>query len=413
MKSSRRVVVTGLGCISPVGNTVQATWQSLLAGRSGVGLIEHFDTSEFAVKIAASVKGYQSQEHFDAKLIKKIDLFIQYGMVAAAEALQDSGLEVSESNCARIGCAMGSGIGGLPMIEDMKMTLEQRGPRRISPFFVPAIIINMVAGHVSMRHGLQGPSVSAVSACATGTHNIGDAARMIAYGDADAMLAGGAEACSSKLTLASFASAKALSTNNANPAEACRPFDSGRDGFVMGEGAGVLMLEEHEHAVARGANIYAELLGFGMSSDAHHMTMPPSDGAGARRCMQNALHDAGLNADQLDYINAHGTSTPLGDIAETQAIKAAFGEHAYQLLISSTKSMTGHLLGAAGGIEAVFAVKSLQEQAVAPTINLHSPDTECDLDYVANEARQAKLDYVLSNSFGFGGTNASLIFARL
>jgi len=413
MKSPRRVVVTGMGCISPVGNTVQASWQSLLAGQSGVGLIEHFDTADFAAKIAATVKGYEPEEHFERKQIKKMDLFIQYGLVAAAEAMQDSGLVVDDGNRERIGCSIGSGIGGLPLIEDMKMTLEERGPRRISPFFVPGIIINMVSGHVSMRYGLQGPNVAAVSACATGTHNIGDAARMIAYGDADAMLAGGAEACTSKLTLASFASAKALSTRNDSPREACRPFDQGRDGFVMGEGAGVLVLEEYEQAKARGANIYAELLGFGMSADAHHMTMPPSDGAGARRCMQNALQDAGLNADQLNYINAHGTSTPLGDIAETLAIKAAFGDHASKLLVSSTKSMTGHLLGAAGGVEAVFAVKSLQEQALAPTINLDNPDPECDLDYVANQARQVELQYVLSNSFGFGGTNASLIFSRI
>ncbi len=402
-----------MGCISPIGNTVQETWQSLLAGRSGVGLIEHFDTTDFAVKIAASVKGYQAEDHFERKAIKKMDTFIQYGMVAAAEAIQDAGLIVDDSNRERIGCAISSGIGGLPMIEEMKMTLEQRGPRRISPFFIPSIIINMVAGQVSMRYGLQGPNVSAVSACATGTHNIGDAARMIAYGDADVMLAGGAEACTSKLTMGSFASAKALSTRNDKPQEACRPFDQDRDGFVMGEGAGVLVLEEYEQAVARGATIYAELLGFGMSADAHHMTMPPSDGAGARRCMQKALQDAQINADQLGYINAHGTSTPLGDVAETKAIKSAFGEHASQLVVSSTKSMTGHLLGAAGGIEAVFAIKSLQEQVVAPTINLQQADTDCDLDYVANEARQVKLDYVLSNSFGFGGTNASLIFSRI
>ena len=402
-----------MGCISPIGNTVQDTWQSLLAGQSGVTLIKHFDTADFAVKIAASVKNYQAEDHFERKAIKKMDTFIQYGMVAAAEAMQDAGLIVDDSNRERIGCAISSGIGGLPMIEEMKMTLEQRGPRRISPFFIPSIIINMVAGQVSMRYGLQGPNVSAVSACATGTHNIGDAARMIAYGDADAMLAGGAEACTSPLTMGSFASAKALSTRNDRPQEACRPFDQDRDGFVMGEGAGVLVLEEYETAVARGAKIYAELLGFGMSADAHHMTMPPSNGAGARRCMQNALQDAQINADQLDYINAHGTSTPLGDVAETQAIKSAFGEHASQLVVSSTKSMTGHLLGAAGGIEAVFAIKSLQEQVVAPTINLQQPDVECDLDYVANEARQLKLDYVLSNSFGFGGTNASLIFSRI
>lgn len=402
-----------MGCISPIGNTVQETWQSLLAGRSGVGLIEHFDTTDFAVKIAASVKGYQAEDHFERKAIKKMDTFIQYGMVAAAEAIQDAGLIVDDSNRERIGCAISSGIGGLPMIEEMKMTLEQRGPRRISPFFIPSIIINMVAGQVSMRYGLQGPNVSAVSACATGTHNIGDAARMIAYGDADVMLAGGAEACTSKLTMGSFASAKALSTRNDKPQEACRPFDQDRDGFVMGEGAGVLVLEEYEQAVARGATIYAELLGFGMSADAYHMTMPPSDGAGARRCMQKALQDAQINADQLGYINAHGTSTPLGDVAETKAIKSAFGEHASQLVVSSTKSMTGHLLGAAGGIEAVFAIKSLQEQVVAPTINLQQADTDCDLDYVANEARQVKLDYVLSNSFGFGGTNASLIFSRI
>lgn len=409
----RRVVVTGLGCISPLGHTVADTWQGLLAGQSGVSLIDHFDTSDFAAKIAASVKGYQAEDYFDKKQLKQMDRFIQFGLIAALEAMTDSGLEVTDSNRERMGVAIGSGTGGLPLIEDMKMTLENRGPRRISPFFVPGIIINMVSGQVSMKLGLQGPNTSAVSACATGTHNIGESARMIAYGDADVMLAGGAEACTSKLTLGSFASAKALSTRNDAPTEASRPFDQERDGFVMGEGAGVLVLEEYEHAKARGATIYAELLGFGMSSDAHHITMPPEDGSGAKRCMQNALRDAELNPEQVNYINAHGTSTPLGDVAETKAIKAAFGSYADRLLVSSTKSMTGHLLGAAGGVEAVFSVLSLRDQVVAPTINLHHPDVECDLDYVPNTARKAKLDVALSNSFGFGGTNASLIFAKV
>ncbi len=411
--STRRVVVTGMGCISPLGHTVAESWQALLAGRSGVGLIEHFDTSDFAVKIAASVKDYQPEQYFARKALKKMDTFIQYGLIAATEALKDSGLEVSDANRERIGCAIGSGVGGLPMIEQTKLTLEKRGPRRISPFFVPGIIINMVSGYVSMQFGLQGPNTSVVSACATGTHNIGDAARMIACGDADAMLAGGAEACICPLTLGSFAVARALSTRNHAPQEASRPFDQGRDGFVMGEGAGVLMLEELEQARARGARIYAELVGFGMSADAHHITMPPEDGGGARRCMQNALRDARLNPEQVGYINAHGTSTPLGDVAETRAIKAAFGEHARHLLVSSSKSMTGHLLGAAGGVEAVFSVLSLYHQQVTPTINLQQPDAACDLDYVPGSARDVAVDYALSNSFGFGGTNASLVFARL
>lgn len=409
---SRRVVVTGLGCVSPVGNNTAETWQALLAGQSGVDAIQDFDVSEIAAKIAARVKNLDTSAFFDSKELKKTDVFIQFGLIAAAEAIEQSGLEISDANRERIGCAVGSGIGGLPMIEDMKMTLENRGPRRVSPFFIPATIINMVAGHISMRYGLQGPNTSAVTACATGTHNIGEAGRLIAYGDADVMIAGGAEMCISQLPMASFSAARALSTRNDEPTRASRPFDKDRDGFVMGEGAGVVVLEEYEHAKARGAKIFAELVGFGMSADAHHITQPPEDGSGARRCMQNALRDAGIAPEQVGYINAHGTSTPAGDIAETKAIKAAFGDHAYKLAVSSTKSMTGHLLGAAGGVEAIFSILALVDQMAPPTINLDNPDPECDLDYVPNKARAIATDYAVSNSFGFGGTNASLVFAR-
>lgn len=411
--SHRRVVVTGMGCVSPLGLSVDSSWRAALAGQSGVAPLEGTVGEDFPVRIAAAVKGFDVSAYLDRKAARKVDTFIQFGIAAADEALGDSGLDLESLDTTRIGCAVGSGIGGLPMIEDTKMTLENRGPRKVSPFFVPSTIINMVAGQISIRHGLQGPNTSVVTACATGTHNIGEAGRMIRYGDADVMVAGGTEACISPLTLSSFSAAKALSTRNDNPAAASRPFDSDRDGFVMGEGAGVLVLEEYEHAVARGAIIYAELAGFGMSADAHHITQPPEDGNGAARCMQGALRDAGLNVDQVDYINAHGTSTPAGDLAETRAIHQVFGERAQRLAVSSTKSMTGHLLGAAGGLEAIFSVLALRDGALPPTINLDSAGEGCDLDYVPHEARQQALSTSLSNSFGFGGTNASLIFTAL
>lgn len=411
--SHRRVVVTGLGCVSPLGLSVESTWRAALAGQSGVAALAETGSEDFAVQIAAEVKNFDVSAYLDRKAARKVDTFIQFGIAAADEALENSGLDLEQLDATRIGCAVGSGIGGLPMIEDTKMTLENRGPRKVSPFFVPSTIINMVAGQISIRHGLQGPNTSVVTACATGTHNIGEAGRMIRYGDADVMLAGGAEACISPLTLSSFAAAKALSTRNDDPAAASRPFDAERDGFVMGEGAGVLVLEEYEHAVARGATIYAELAGFGMSADAHHITQPPEDGSGAARCMQSALNDAQYSKDRVDYINAHGTSTPAGDLAETRAIHRVFGDHAQRLAVSSTKSMTGHLLGAAGGLEAVFSVLALHDGVLPPTINLDSAGEGCDLDYVPHKAREQRVRCSLSNSFGFGGTNASLIFTAL
>ncbi|EDY86467.1 3-oxoacyl-(acyl-carrier-protein) synthase 2 [gamma proteobacterium HTCC5015] len=406
-------MVTGLGCVSPLGLSVESTWRAALAGQSGVAALAETGSEDFAVQIAAEVKNFDVSAYLDRKAARKVDTFIQFGIAAADEALENSGLDLEQLDATRIGCAVGSGIGGLPMIEDTKMTLENRGPRKVSPFFVPSTIINMVAGQISIRHGLQGPNTSVVTACATGTHNIGEAGRMIRYGDADVMLAGGAEACISPLTLSSFAAAKALSTRNDDPAAASRPFDAERDGFVMGEGAGVLVLEEYEHAVARGATIYAELAGFGMSADAHHITQPPEDGSGAARCMQSALNDAQYSKDRVDYINAHGTSTPAGDLAETRAIHRVFGDHAQRLAVSSTKSMTGHLLGAAGGLEAVFSVLALHDGVLPPTINLDSAGEGCDLDYVPHKAREQRVRCSLSNSFGFGGTNASLIFTAL
>ncbi|MGM0564615.1 MAG: beta-ketoacyl-ACP synthase II [Pseudomonadota bacterium] len=411
--SQRRVVVTGLGCISPLGLSVEQSWQSLLAGQSGVTALAPSPGDDFPVRFAATVKGFEPERYLDRKSQRKMDTFIQYGIAAADEALTDSELELDSLDLDRFGCAVGSGIGGLPMIEDNKMLLESRGPRKISPFFIPATIVNMVAGQISIRHGLRGPNTSVVTACATGTHNIGEAGRMIRYGDADVMLAGGAEACISPLTLSSFASARALSTRNDDPAAASRPFDRDRDGFVLGEGAGVVVLEEYEHARRRGATIYAELTGFGMSADGFHMTQPPEDGNGAARCMAAALADAGQNPDAVAYINAHGTSTPAGDLAETRAIHRVFGDAAAGVAVSSTKSMTGHLLGAAGGVEAVFSVLAIERGELPPTINLEQPGEGCDLDYVANEARQQSVDCSLSNSFGFGGTNASLVFKRL
>lgn len=413
--SRRRVVVTGLGCISPVGNTVADAWANILAGQSGIDLITKFDTSNFSCKIAGEVKGFDVESYISAKDARGMDSFIHYGIAAAAQAVQDAGLPtgeaLSDEFATRIACVVGSGIGGLPLIENTQIELGNRGPRRITPFFVPASIINMVAGHVSMRFGFKGPNLAVVTACTTGLHCIGEAGRMIEYGDADVVIAGGTEATVSPLGVGGFAAMRALSTRNDDPKTASRPWDKDRDGFVLGEGAGMLVLEEYEHAKARGAKIYAELAGFGMSADAGHMTAPNMDGP--RRAMLNAMRNAGINADQVDYLNAHGTSTPLGDLNETHAIKAALGDHAKNMVVSSTKSMTGHLLGGAGGIESVFTVLALHHQKVPPTINIFSQDPECDLDYCANTARDMKIDVALKNNFGFGGTNGSLIFKRI
>jgi 3-oxoacyl-[acyl-carrier-protein] synthase II len=412
--SSRRVVVTGLGIVSPVGSTIESAWNDLSAGISGISRIQAFDPSEFSVQIAGAVKGFNADDYIPKKDQKKMDPFIHYGLGAGIQAIKDSGLEVTEENAERIGVLIGSGIGGLPGIEKSYASFMKNGPRKISPFFVPSNIVNMVSGNLSIMYGLQGPNMSIVSACASGTHSIGDAARMIAYGDVDAMVAGGAEMASCHLGVGGFAAARALcASHNDDPEGASRPWDKERDGFVLGDGAGVLMLEEYEMAKARGAHIYCELAGYGMSSDAHHMTQPAEGGLGAARCMRNALNDAGLNADQIDYVNAHGTSTPAGDIAETEGLKAALGDHAYKVTISSSKSMTGHLLGAAGGIEAVFSVLALENNTAPPTINYETPDPDCDLDYCPNQAREMQIDVAVSNSFGFGGTNGTLIFKRI
>lgn len=410
--SRRRVVVTGMGMLSPLGTDVPSSWQGILAGQSGIGLIEHTDLSAFTTRIGGSVKGFNVEEYLTAKDARKIDLFIQYGLAASFQAVRDAGLEVTDANRERIGVAMGSGIGGLTNIETNCKALFDQGPRRISPFFVPGSIINMISGFLSIHLGLQGPNYAIATACTTGTHCIGMAARNIAYGEADVMIAGGAEMAACGLGIGGFAAARAMSTRNDDPTRASRPWDKGRDGFVLADGSGALVLEELEHAKARGARIYAELIGFGMSGDAYHMTSPPEDGAGAARCIGNALRDAGINADQVQYINAHGTSTPTGDIAEAQAIKSVFGDHAYKLAVSSTKSMTGHLLGAAGAVEAIFSVLAIRDQVAPPTINLEEPDEDCDLDFVANEARRMPIDVAVSNSFGFGGTNGSLVFRR-
>jgi 3-oxoacyl-[acyl-carrier-protein] synthase II len=403
-----------LGCVSPVGNTVDVTWANLLAGQSGVGLITRFDASTFSCKIAAEVKGFDIESYMSAKEARTMDTFIHYGVAAAAQAVADAGLPtgdaLSDEQATRIGCVIGSGIGGLPMIENVHTEYVQRGARRISPFFVPSTIINMIAGHVSIRFGFKGPNLSIVTACTTGLHCIGQAGRMIEYGDADVVVAGGSEASVSVLGVGGFASMRALSTRNDDPATASRPWDKDRDGFVLGEGAGVMVLEEYEHAKARGAKIYAELAGFGMSADAGHMTAPNMDGP--RRAIMAALHNAGVNADQVDYVNAHGTSTPLGDINESNAIKAALGDHARKVVVNSTKSMTGHLLGGAGGLESVVTVLALHHQKSPPTINVFNQDPECDLDYCANAARDMKMDVALKNNFGFGGTNGSLVFKR-
>ena len=413
--SRRRVVVTGLGCISPVGNTVQDAWSNLLAGRSGISRITRFDASTFNCQIAGEVKGFELEKYISSKEARTMDTFIHYGLAAAQQAVEDAGLSTGEALspelAERIGCVIGSGIGGLPLIEDTHAEYMNRGARRITPFFVPASISNMVAGHVSMRFGFKGPNLAIVTACTTGLHSIGQAARMIEYGDADVVVAGGAESTVSPLGVGGFASMRALSTRNDDPEAASRPWDKGRDGFVLGEGAGILVLEEYEHAKARGAKIYAEVAGFGMSADAGHMTAPNMDGP--RRAMLAALHNAGVNADQVDYLNAHGTSTPLGDANECKAIKAALGDHAYKTVVSSTKSMTGHLLGGAGGIESVFTVMALHDQKIPPTINLVDQDPECDLDFCANVARDAKIEVAVKNNFGFGGTNGTLVFRRI
>ena len=410
--SRRRVVVTGLGMLSPLGNTVESSWQAALAGKSGIGPIEHMDVSAFSTRIGGSVRDFEVELYMAAKEARKLDLFIQYGLAACIQAITDSGLEITDQNRDRIGVVMGSGIGGLTNIEKNHEQLLNSGPRRISPFFVPGSIINMVAGYLSIQYGLQGPNYALTTACTTGTHSIGMAARNIAYGEADMMVAGGSEMATTGLGLGGFSAARAMSTRNDDPQGASRPWDRDRDGFVLSDGAGAMLLEEYEHAKARGATIYAELVGFGMSGDAYHMTAPPEDGRGGAKCMDNALKDAGLNPDEVDYINAHGTSTPAGDVAETRAVKSVFGAHASELAISSTKSMTGHLLGAAGAVEAVFSVLALRDQVAPPTINLDNPDEDCDLNYVPNQAQQRELNVVLSNSFGFGGTNGSLVFRR-
>ncbi|MFN5099337.1 MAG: beta-ketoacyl-ACP synthase II [Burkholderiaceae bacterium] len=409
----RRVVVTGLGCVSPVGNTISSAWEALLSGQSGIATVTKFDASAFATTFAGEVKGFQVEDYIPAKEARHMDTFIHFGMAAGIQAMQDSGLEVTEANAERIGVMVGSGIGGLPMIEETHGEYEKRGPRRISPFFVPASIINMISGHLSIKYGLKGPNLAIVTACTTGLHCIGEAGRLIEYGDADIMIAGGAESTVSPLGIGGFAAARALSSRNDDPATASRPWDKDRDGFVLGEGAGVMVLEEYEHAKARGAKIYAELLGFGMSADAHHMTAPLEDGDGARRCMVAAMRNAGINPDQVAYVNAHGTSTPLGDVAETVAIKRGLGDHAHKVVVNSTKSMTGHLLGGAGGLESVFTVLAVHHQKSPPTINIFNQDPNCDLDYCANTARDMPINIAVKNSFGFGGTNGTLIFAKV
>lgn len=407
----RRVVVTGLGCISPVGNTVADAWGAIKEGKSGIANITKFDATPFTTHFAGEVKGFNIEDYIPAKEARHMDTFIHYGMAAGMQAFVDSGITVTEENADRIGVMIGSGIGGLPLIEETHAELTNRGPRRISPFFIPASIINMISGNLSIKYGLRGPNLAIVTACTTGLHCIGSAARMIGYGDADVMVAGGAESSVSPLGIGGFASARALSTRNDDPATASRPWDKDRDGFVLGEGAGVMVLEEYEHAKARGAKIYAEVLGFGMSGDAYHMTAPNLDGP--RRCVQSALRDAGVNPDEVQYLNAHGTSTPLGDQNESNAIKAAFGDHAYKMVVNSTKSMTGHLLGGAGGLESVFTVLALHNQISPPTINIFNQDPECDLDYCANTARDMKIDIAVKNSFGFGGTNGTLVFGKV
>jgi 3-oxoacyl-[acyl-carrier-protein] synthase II len=411
--SRRRVVVTGLGIVSPVGIGVTEAWNNILGGKSGITRITRFDPAAFTSQIAGEVKGFDPAKYISAKEVRRFDTFIHYGLAAAIEAIKDSGLDFEREQRELAGVCIGSGIGGLPLIEETHKAVLAAGPRKISPFFIPGSIINLIAGQLSILYGLKGPNLALVTACTTANHCIGDAGRLIEYGDADMMVAGGSEACVSPLGLGGFCAARALSVRNEDPAAASRPWDKDRDGFVLGEGAGVVVLEEYEHAKKRGARVYSELAGYGMSADAHHITAPCEDGEGAVRCMANALKNAGANRDQVDYINAHGTSTPLGDVAESVAVKACFGDHAKMLAVSSTKSMTGHLLGAAGGIEAVFSVLAIRDQVAPPTINLANVDPQCDLDYVPNTARKMKINVALSNSFGFGGTNGSLVFRRV
>ena len=411
--TKRRVVITGLGMVSPVGLNVADSWANILAGKSGIAPLTHFDVSEFSVRFGGSIRDFDITDYISSKDAKKMDPFIHYGIAAGMQAVRDSGLEITEENAERVGVAIGSGIGGLTGIEKGHDAFLQGGPRKISPFFVPSNIINMISGNLSIIYGMKGPNYAITTACATATHSIGDAARLIEYGDADVMIAGGAEMATSTTGLGGFAAARALSTRNDDPQAASRPWDKDRDGFVLSDGAGVVVLEEYEFAKARGAKIYAEVIGFGMSGDAYHMTSPSQGGEGAARCMKLAMKNAGINPEEVDYINAHGTSTPAGDVGETHAMKTAFGDHAYKVAVSSTKSMTGHLLGAAGGIEAVFSALAIRDQVAPPTINLDNPDPECDLDYVPGAARPMKIDVAMSNSFGFGGTNGTLIFRRL
>jgi 3-oxoacyl-[acyl-carrier-protein] synthase II len=411
--SHRRVVVTGMGIVSPIGNSLAAAWDSIQAGRCGIGPITHFDASAYATRIAGEVRDFDAKAFLPAKDVKKMDTFIHYGLAASFQAMDDAGLEVTEANAERIGALIGAGIGGVRGIEDTAIALHEGGPRKVSPFYVPSTIINMLPGQLSILKGIKGPNFSAVSACATSNHSIGMAMRMIQYGDADIMVAGGAEHGATPTSVGGFCSMKAMSTRNDEPLRASRPWDKDRDGFVLGDGAGILVLEEYEHAKARGARIYCELAGFGASSDAYHMTAPSENGEGPARCMRMALKDAGVNPDQVGYLNAHGTSTPLGDLAETLAVKRAFGDHAYKTMVSSTKSMTGHLLGAAGGVEAIFTVMALHTGVIPPTINLDEAGEGCDLDYVPNVARQASVDVVMSNGFGFGGTNGTLVFRKI
>ena len=411
--NKRRVVVTGLGLVSPVGNDVATAWKNVVAGNSGIGQITHFDAGAFPTRIAGEVKNFDAAQFIPPKDIKKMDTFIHYGIAAGAEALRDSGIEITEANATRIGIAVGAGIGGIASIERTAIAYHEGGPRKISPFFVPGSIINMVSGNLAIMHGIKGPNIACVTACTTATHNIGLAMRLIQYGDADAMLTGGAEFSVTPTAIGGFCSARAMSTRNNEPARASRPWDKDRDGFVLSDGAGIVMLEEYEHAKARGAKIYAELAGFGMSDDAFHITAPSEGGEGAARCMENALKDAGVNPAEVQYVNAHGTSTPLGDLGEVHAAKRVFGEHAYKLAISSTKSTTGHLLGAAGGVEAIFTLLAMRDNVLPPTINLDEPGEGCDLDFVPNTARDGGIDIAISNSFGFGGTNGTLLFKRI
>jgi 3-oxoacyl-[acyl-carrier-protein] synthase II len=411
--NKRRVVVTGLGIVSPVGNSVKQSWDNILNGVSGIDYLTNLDTEGQVVTFGGSVKDFDIGDYISPKDAKKMDIFIHYGMAAGIQAIEDSGIEVTDENAERIGVAIGAGIGGLHTIEKTSNLFRDKGAKRISPFFVPSSIINMVSGNLSIKYGLKGPNFAIVTACTTGTHNIGDASRLIEYGDADVMFAGGTEMSTTNIGLGGFAAARALSTRNEDPKTASRPWDVDRDGFVLGDGAGVVVLEEYEHAKKRGAKIYAEITGYGMSGDAYHMTLPSKGGEGAARCMTNALRNASINADQIDYINAHGTSTPAGDIAETDAAKLALGDHAYNIVMSSTKSMTGHLLGAAGGIEAVFTALAIQDQVAPPTINIFNQDPACDLDYGANEAREMPITHAISNSFGFGGTNGSIVLSKI